>query len=168
MLPPTRITTLLVKQANPLLSLAHQLIPHRLEHYAVLMILNRLAHDFLINGELNFLENKIARVSITDIDIDWCFTLSDHESDKDKKLKILESNPGEVDVVFSGTLSAMILMASQKMDPDTLFFNRQLTISGDTELGLEIKNLIDQFDIGLLNRPMKQVLDIWSNTLLEA
>jgi len=31
-------------------------------------------------------------------------------------------------------------------DPDTLFFSRRLTIDGDTELGLLVKNALDAID----------------------
>jgi predicted lipid carrier protein YhbT len=36
----------------------------------------------------------------------------------------------------------MQLLARQE-DPDTLFFNRELSIEGDTELGLVVKNMLD-------------------------
>jgi predicted lipid carrier protein YhbT len=50
------------------------------------------------------------------------------------------------DVTFSGALNEFILIAGRKEDPDTLFFQRRLVIEGDTELGLEIKNLLDNID----------------------
>lgn len=167
MLLPKRITTLLVKNANPLFSFAHKLFPNRLENYALLKILNALAKEYLYSGELDFMQDKIAKVTITDLDLSWFFTLSNHENVKNKRLILLNSESSKADVMFSGGLNAMVLMASQKVDPDTLFFKRQLNITGDTELGLEIKNLIDQFDISLLQKPVRQVLDIWSESLLE-
>jgi predicted lipid carrier protein YhbT len=47
------------------------------------------------------------------------------------------------DVRFQGDLHAYLKLFLRQEDPDTLFFNRQLTIEGDTELGLSIKNLLD-------------------------
>jgi predicted lipid carrier protein YhbT len=70
------------------------------------------------------------------------------------------------DVVFSASVDALVLMASQKVDPDTLLFNRKLKITGDTELGLEIKNLFNQFDLELLDKPFRKVLDAWSDELI--
>jgi predicted lipid carrier protein YhbT len=35
------------------------------------------------------------------------------------------------------------LLATRKEDADTLFFHRQLKTSGNTELGLHIKNFLD-------------------------
>ena len=34
-------------------------------------------------------------------------------------------------------------LASRSEDPDTLFFQRRLTIEGETETGLLLKNLLD-------------------------
>jgi predicted lipid carrier protein YhbT len=36
-----------------------------------------------------------------------------------------------------------LLLATRKEDADTLFFRRQLKTSGDTELGLYVKNFLD-------------------------
>jgi predicted lipid carrier protein YhbT len=51
-----------------------------------------------------------------------------------------------VDVVFRGELHAYLRLLTRQDDPDTLFFKRQLSIEGDTELGLAIKNLLDAID----------------------
>lgn len=56
----------------------------------------------------------------------------------------------QVDICFSGDMNCFILMAAKKADPDTLFFKRQLLITGDTELGLELKNLIDSIELDKL------------------
>jgi predicted lipid carrier protein YhbT len=60
--------------------------------------------------------------------------------------ELLANNITE-DVCFSATGDDLILIAGRKQDPDTLFFQRRLKIEGDTELGLEVKNLIDALDI---------------------
>jgi len=52
----------------------------------------------------------------------------------------------EADVTFRGELHAYLKLLTRQEDPDTLFFNRQITIEGDTELGLGIKNLLDALD----------------------
>ena len=55
------------------------------------------------------------------------------------------------DLHFSANLSAFLQMLSRQEDPDTLFFNRQLTIEGDTELGLVVKNMLDAIDWSVLS-----------------
>ena len=51
------------------------------------------------------------------------------------------------DVSFSANGDDLLLIAGRKEDPDTLFFQRRLKIEGDTELGLEVKNLIDAIEL---------------------
>jgi predicted lipid carrier protein YhbT len=50
------------------------------------------------------------------------------------------------DLHFTARLSAFLQMVSRQEDPDTLFFNRTLTVEGDTELGLRVKNMLDALE----------------------
>jgi predicted lipid carrier protein YhbT len=47
------------------------------------------------------------------------------------------------DVTISATANDFLALALRRVDPDTLFFSRRLTIEGDTELGLLLKNTLD-------------------------
>ena len=47
------------------------------------------------------------------------------------------------DLAFAAHLSAYLQLLARQEDPDTLFFNRELEITGDTELGLMVKNMLD-------------------------
>ncbi len=47
------------------------------------------------------------------------------------------------DLSLRANLSAFLQLLARQEDPDTLFFNRQLSIEGDTELGLIVKNMLD-------------------------
>ena len=51
------------------------------------------------------------------------------------------------DLVISAPLSALARIATRQDDPDTLFFHRRLQITGDTELGLVVKNLLDSIEL---------------------
>lgn len=53
------------------------------------------------------------------------------------------------DVRIAGTLADLLRLASRAEDPDTLFFQRRLTLEGDTETGLLIKNLLDALEFDL-------------------
>jgi predicted lipid carrier protein YhbT len=48
------------------------------------------------------------------------------------------------DACVRGTLTDLLLLASRSEDADTLFFQRRLTLTGDVELGLRVRNLLDQ------------------------
>jgi len=61
------------------------------------------------------------------------------------------------DLHFSANLSAFLQLLSRQEDPDTLFFNRQLTIEGDTELGLIVKNMLDAIDWSVLSQSLARL-----------
>lgn len=57
---------------------------------------------------------------------------------------------GSPDLAFRANLSAFLQVAARQEDPDTLFFNRELSIEGDTELGLIVKNMLDAVELPAL------------------
>ena len=61
------------------------------------------------------------------------------------------------DLHFSANLSGFLQLLSRQEDPDTLFFNRQLTIEGDTELGLIVKNMLDAIDWSALTDTLSRL-----------
>jgi len=52
----------------------------------------------------------------------------------------------EPHVTISAGAPEFLLLALRKEDPDTLFFDRRLSIEGDTELGLIVKNALDRVE----------------------
>jgi predicted lipid carrier protein YhbT len=53
------------------------------------------------------------------------------------------------DVVIGANAYDFLQMARREVDPDSLFFDRRLTMEGDTELGLLVKNTLDAIDLPL-------------------
>lgn len=51
------------------------------------------------------------------------------------------------DLTISANAYDFLRLGLRKEDPDTLFFNRRLTLEGDTELGLFVKNTLDALDL---------------------
>ena len=47
------------------------------------------------------------------------------------------------DLTIRSTVSGYLALALRREDPDTLFFTRRLVMTGDTELGLVVKNTLD-------------------------
>ena len=47
------------------------------------------------------------------------------------------------DVTIRSTVSGFLALALRREDPDTLFFTRRLVMTGDTDLGLTVKNLLE-------------------------
>ena len=60
-------------------------------------------------------------------------------------------NKGEADLTISASAYDFMLLARRQEDPDTLFFSRRLSMEGDTELGLLVKNTLDAIELPVLN-----------------
>jgi len=56
------------------------------------------------------------------------------------------SSLAAADVTIGACVHDFALLALRREDPDTLFFARRLTIEGDTEAGLTVKNMLAAFD----------------------
>ena len=93
----------------------------------------------LQEGELDFLAGRVMNVFISDAALRFSVRL-----DQDK-LRAGREAP-EADLTIEGTVYTFLLLATRKEDADTLFFRRQLKTSGDTELGLHVKNFLDGID----------------------
>ena len=55
------------------------------------------------------------------------------------------------DLVISASLYDFLRLAQRQEDPDTLFFSRRLSMEGDTELGLVLKNALDAMELPVLD-----------------
>ena len=99
-----------------------------------------LTMKLLPEGELNALEGKLFRVRILDTGGEATYTFANGA------FRPLFRPAGEPDLAFAANLSAYLQLLARQEDPDTLFFNRELEISGDTELGLLVKNMLDAVD----------------------
>lgn len=61
------------------------------------------------------------------------------------------TNKGAADLTISASAYDFVLLARRQEDPDTLFFSRRLSMEGDTELGLLVKNTMDAIELPMLN-----------------
>ena len=50
------------------------------------------------------------------------------------------------DVTVSGTAEDFLALATRRVDPDTLFFERRIAIEGDTALGHLLKNVLESWE----------------------
>ena len=57
------------------------------------------------------------------------------------------------DLTIRSSAAGFLSLALRREDPDTLFFTRRLVMTGDTELGLIVKNLLDAIDWSRLPLP---------------
>lgn len=89
----------------------------------------------LESGALAFLRGRGLGIDVTDLDLHWVVTLDRG------RLRAIEQ-PAEASV--RGTATDLLLLAGRLEDADTLFFQRRLELTGDTELGLTARNLLDR------------------------
>lgn len=59
-------------------------------------------------------------------------------------------NMDTADLTISASAHDFLLLAQRQEDPDTLFFSRRLSMEGDTELGLLVKNTIDAIELPII------------------
>lgn len=141
----------LVQNAAQILRSPVQILPQSVQNRALLEGLKQVFHEALEDGDFEFLQDKWLRVSIADMNLNW------YISYQEEKLLVSDQIENE-DVSFSGNLNDLVLIAGRKEDPDTLFFQRRLSIEGDTELGLEVKNLMDSVDLDALPKALNVLL----------
>ena len=89
---------------------------------------------------LEQIEDKRFRVTVLDTGMVADFTY------RGGAFRPLWNTAGMPDLQFAAPLAAYLQMVSRQEDPDTLFFNRTLSIEGDTELGLRVKNMLDALE----------------------
>ena len=63
------------------------------------------------------------------------------------------SGGAPADLTIRAATSGFLALALRREDPDTLFFTRRLVMTGDTDLGLVVKNLLDAIDWSRLPLP---------------
>ena len=96
-----------------------------------------LKMKLLPESELAALEDKQFRVRVLDTGGEASYTY------RDGLFRPVFRPEREPDLSFAANLSAFLQLLARQEDPDTLFFNRELEITGDTELGLIVKNMLD-------------------------
>ena len=94
----------------------------------------------LAEDSLNLLEGRTFLIDVLDTGGRAAFTF------RNGLFRPLFSTPETPDLAFRANLSAFLQLAARQADPDTLFFNRELSIEGDTELGLIVKNMLDAME----------------------
>ncbi len=89
----------------------------------------------LAAGALEFLQGRKLGIEVSDLDLRWVVTF-------ERGRLIVVDQPAEASV--RGTATDLLLLASRLEDADTLFFQRRLVLTGDTELGLTARNMLDR------------------------
>lgn len=138
---------------------ALSLLPFSLQKKVMLPALHSVFKEAIEDGDFEFLQKKWLKISITDLNLHWLISFNGEQ------LIMNEPSSKIEDVSFSATGDDLLLIAGRKQDPDTLFFQRRLKIEGDTELGLEVKNLIDAIELDQLPNSIHKFVEHCANLI---
>ncbi|MBT4836288.1 MAG: hypothetical protein HON94_02965 [Methylococcales bacterium] len=114
--------------------------PDFIQHKIFFKALNYFFESYIKEGELAFLEGKRVTIVVHDLFLKFNITLSNQTIQNADQIH-------SADITIAGNCYELLLLASKKEDADTLFFERRLTMEGNTELGLCIKNFLDSIEI---------------------
>ena len=89
----------------------------------------------LDGGALEFMDGRRLGIEVSDLGLRWVVAM------RSGRLLVVDE-PAEATV--RGTVTDLLLLAGRLEDADTLFFQRRLILTGDTELGLTARNLLDR------------------------
>lgn len=112
---------------------------------ATAFMLNIVLREILSGPELDPARNKLVRVEIPDVGLTLSYRV--HNTG------VAASGNDVPDVTITADSDAMWSLVTGREDADMLFFSRRLVMSGDTELGLFIRNTLDAIDRTKVLRP---------------
>ncbi len=130
-------------QLPNILTLPLRVVPARLHSTLAASLLERVFAEQRSDGELEFIEGKSVCIRVLDAGVD--LSLSSGANG-------FESCPADhaLDLVIEGTAYDFMLLITGREDPDTLFFQRRLRMTGDTALGVYLKNFLASVDMDSL------------------
>ncbi|MBK1640385.1 sterol-binding protein [Chromatium okenii] len=129
-----------------------RLVPSVMHSRALAAILNQVMKDAILEGDLDFLQGRQVAIEIDDLGVRYLLGLTNGRIQG-------HGNEAPADATIAGGVREFLLLAARREDADTLFFQRRLRMSGDTELGLYLKNFFDAFEPPARWLPLTQALE---------
>jgi predicted lipid carrier protein YhbT len=133
-----------------------RLMPSVIHSQVLATMLNQVMKEAILEGELDFLQGRRVAIEIDDIGVRYLLGLSEG------RIRGYGDN-APADASIAGGLREFLLLAARREDADTLFFQRRLRMSGETELGLYLKNFFDAFEPPARWAPLTKALDRMAN-----
>jgi len=157
---PLRLKASLIEVMPKILRPSLRFVSFSAQKSMLIPALHSIFSEAIEDGDFEFLQGKWLKISIIDLQLDWWLSFNE-----DQLIMAAPADNIVEDVSFSANGDDLVLIAGRKQDPDTLFFQRRLKIEGDTELGLEVKNLIDAIDIDQLPSSVHSLVDFSASFL---
>lgn len=127
------------------LALPLKLLPKRVHGFALGKLLNQVFKWEMQEGELEFLEQRCILIKVRDAGLAYAVSM--------RQGVFVEAAGQPADLTISGTVYDYLLLITGREDPDTLFFQRHLTMDGDTGLGVHLKNMLAAVEMERLPLP---------------
>ncbi len=121
--PPARVA--------PLLHVLPARWQRRLPEAAMVRVLATPLRD----GSLDFMRGRRLAIEVSDLRLRWVLELHGD------RLGVVDAEP---EASVRGSATDLLLLAGRLEDADTLFCQRALQLTGDTELGLAARNLLER------------------------
>ncbi|WP_372018086.1 ubiquinone anaerobic biosynthesis accessory factor UbiT [Pseudoxanthomonas sp. 10H] len=86
-------------------------------------------------GTLELVRGRRLGIDVQDLGLAWVFAWDGQR---------LRACAAEAEATVHGSATDLLGLASRQEDADTLFFQRRLRLTGDVELGLTVRNLLDR------------------------
>ncbi len=107
------------------------------------------------------LEGRSLRIAVTDAGVAFDFAWRQGRGARQGHFHALPRG-SQPDLQIAASARDFVALARREEDPDTLFFSRRLAMSGDTELGLLVKNTLDAMETPL-PQALRAALADWLN-----
>ncbi len=152
-----------ITKIKPLLALPLKFIPLGLLKPFIKPCL-KLIEEQLDDDDWDIIEGKWIEIKIEDINYSIFISASHKQLICSPSHLLLSQTPLTSDARVSGDTRSFLKLLDQQVDPESLFFQRQLKLSGDTELGYWFKAVLDRVEKENLPSILK-TLSQWNNQL---
>ncbi|MFQ6371287.1 ubiquinone anaerobic biosynthesis accessory factor UbiT [Shewanella sp. YIC-542] len=133
------------------------IIPFAVKSKILEQLLQQLFSEQIAEDELGFLTDKWVAIAVPDLQLSFEVTFTN---------RFMVRPLSTPDVTLSANSHDLLLVAAAMEDPDTLFFQRRLCIEGNTELGLEVKNMLLAIDLEKLPSAAQALLHRLATSLV--
>jgi len=116
---------------------ATRLVPHAFQRRLLEITMASVLAGPIASGGLQFMRGRRLGIEVTDLGLAWVLEFDG--------VRLRGCRPGAAaEATVRGSVTDLLLLASRQEDADTLFFQRRLQMTGDTELGLTARNLLER------------------------
>ena len=114
-----------------------RLVPHAFQLRLLEITMASVLAEPIAGGGLEFMRGRRLGIEVTDLGLAWVVEFDG--------MRLRGCRSGTLaEATVRGSLTDLLLLASRQEDADTLFFQRRLQLTGDTELGLTARNLLER------------------------